>query len=202
MSNDTESAAPEFDLLVFWYHNQRKILIYAAFLVAALATYGVFEFVDQQRKANSQEMYAKAETVADYRKVMQTYPGTRVAGNAALKIAEKLRAEKKYTEAIATLKEFIEKHPEHPLAAGAWTSLAATYELQGDLDKALDTYQQIASKTPNSYTTPIAIISQARIYAQKGKKDDARRLYSDVMARYQDSVFAGEASRELRFLKK
>ena len=199
----TETAAPEgFDLLVFWYHNRRKILIYAGFIVAAFAVYGIFEFVNQQRRAESQQLFAKAESVADFRKVMEAYPGTRVAGNAALEIAAKLREEKKYDEAVTVLRNFIAKYPEHPLVNGAWTSLAATYELQGDLDKALDTYQQVASKSPNAFTTPVAMMAQARIYAQKGKKDDARRIYQDVLARYQDSIFGSEASRELRFLKK
>ena len=199
----TETVAPEsFDLLVFWYHNRRKILIYVGVLAAALAGYGIFEIAAMQRKAASEALFAKAVTVADFRSVMSAYPGTRVAGDAALKIADKLREEKKFDEAEATLQQFINKHPEHPLAAGAWASLAATYELQGNLDKALDLYQQTASKYSSAYVAPVAMLAQGRIYLQKGKKDDARRIFQDVQARYQDTLFANEARRELRFMTK
>ena len=199
----TETAAPEsFDILVFWYHNRRKIIIYAGVLVAALALYGVVEFMNQQRRTASQELFAKATSQEDFRNVMKTYPGTRVAGNASLKLAEKLRDEKKFDESITVLQEFIAKQPEHPLIAGAWTGIAVAHELKGDLPKALDTYQQVVSKFPSAYVTPLALLAEARIYAQLGKKEDARRTYQDVMARYQESVFAAEANRELRFLKK
>ena len=199
----TETAAPEsFDLLVFWYHNQRKILIYVGVIVVALAAYGIIQFIDLKRRNDSQEMFAKATSVEALRAVTLAYPGTRVGGNAILMMADKLREEKKFAEAAAALQEFIAKYPEHPLAPGAWTSLATTYETQGDLDKALDTYQQVVSKLPSAYTTPIAMMAQGRILLQRGKRDDARRIYQDVVARYQDSIFAGEANRELRFLKK
>ena len=92
----TETAAPEsFDLLVFWYHNRRKILIYTGVIVAALAAYGILQFLDLRTRNASQEMLAKATTAEQLRAVARAYPGTRVGGNALLLSADKLREEKK-----------------------------------------------------------------------------------------------------------
>jgi TolA-binding protein len=197
----TETVAHEsFDLLVFWYRNRRKILLYLGVLGAVLTTYGVAEFSKQREIARSQALYATAVTAEDFQKVIQSFPGSRVAGNAALRLADKQREAKDYDASIATLRAFIEKSPTHPLAAGAWNSLAASYEFKGDLDKALDTYQQLSAKYPNAYVAPAATFAQGRVLAKLGKVDEARRAFQDVMSRYQESLFAMQASRELRAL--
>jgi len=199
----TEPVSPEvFEPLVFWVEHKQKILTYATIVVIAIGGYGIYEFSTEQKAAESQALFASADSVTDFQNVLKKYPGTRVGGNAALELADKLRQDKKYDEAVATLKEFIAKYPQHPLLAGAWASLASTYEMQGKLDEAFDAYQTTASKFPDAFTTPIAMMAQARISAQKGKKDDARKMYQDVAARYQESVFGREAMREQRLLKK
>ncbi len=195
------SASDFFESPDFWDEHKNKIIAYAILVVLALGGYGVYAIVTQRKTAEAQSLYAQAKTVADLQTVVHDYAGTRVAGDAALELADKLRAEKKYDEAVTVLRDFIAKYPEHPLLSGAWTSLAATYELQGKLDEALDAYQQVASKYPEAYTTPIAMASQARILSQKGKKDEARNIYQNIVAQYHDSIFAREAMRELRFLK-
>ncbi|MEI6351678.1 MAG: tetratricopeptide repeat protein [Verrucomicrobiota bacterium] len=189
------------ELTVFWIEHKKKILTYVAVIAAALACYGLYAFFVQQRTAAAQDLFAKASSDADLQAVISKFSGTRIAGNAALELADKLRSEKKYDEAVVVLRNFIEKYPKHPLASGAWTSLAATYELQGKPDEALDTYQQALSKYPDDYTAPLAMMSQARIKVAQNKKEEARRLYQDVTARFPDSPFAREAMRELRFLK-
>lgn len=185
-----------------WYMYKTKILTYAGVIAAALLIFAAYQLHDYVRTSGSQELYQKAETVADFEAIIKKYPGTTIAGNAALRLADKLREEKKYDEAITVLRNFVEKYPAHPLAAGGWTSLGATYELQGKLDEALQANNSAISKYPDAYTTPIAMMAQARINLLQGKKDEARRIYQDVAARFGQSVYAREAMRELHFIRK
>jgi len=185
-----------------WYMYKTKILTYAGITAAVLVIAIAYQVHGYLSTSGSQELYAKAHTIADFQKVIQEYPGTPVAGNAALQLAEKLRAEKKFDEALSVLRNFVEKYPTHPLAPGGWTSIAATYEMQGKLDEALKANDSAISKYPDSYATPIAMMSQARIYLVQGKKNEARHLYEDVKVRYGQSIYAQEAARNLHFIKK
>jgi len=188
--------------LEIWYMYKTKILTYAGIIIAALALFAAYQLYDYLRTTGSQNLYAKAETAADFAAVLKQYPGTTAAGDAALRMADKLREEKKYDEAVTVLRKFVEKYPAHPLAAGGWTSLGATYEMQGKLDEALEANASAIAKYPDAYTTPIAMMSQARIYLLKGKKDEARRTYQDVAARYGQTIYARQAMQELHFIKK
>ena len=201
MPTEPVSSDSSIELTVFWIENKKKILTYATVLAAALAFYGLYALYVQQRTNAAQELYAKATSEADLRAVMQKYGSTRLAGDAALQLADKLRGEKKYDEAATVLQEFVKKYPQHPLISGAWVSLATTYELQNKLDQAYDTYQQVATKYPEAYTTPIAMLAQGRINVARNKKDAAKAIYQDVAARFPESIYAREAMRELRFLK-
>jgi len=187
--------------LEIWYMYKTKILTYAGIITAVLSIYGAYQLHDYLRTTGSQDLYAKAETVAQFEAVLKQYPGTTAAGDAALRLGEKLRAEKKYDESAAVLRKFVEKYPSHPLAAGGWTSLGTTYEMQGKLDEALAANTSALAKFPDAYTAPIAMMSQARIYKLKGSKEDARRTYENVANRYRQTLYAREAMQELQFLK-
>lgn len=184
-----------------WYLYKTKILIYGGSILAALTVFAGVQLYRHQRTTGSQELFAAANSAAELQAVIQKYPETVAAGNASLKLAEQLRAEKKYDEAVTVLRNFVEKNPEHPLAPGGWTSLGITYEVQGKLDEALEANQQGISKYPESEVTPVAMLAQARIYSAKGKKEEARRVYMDIVARYNRSIYAGKAQRELHFLR-
>lgn len=185
-----------------WYLYKTKILIYGGIILAAVILFSGVQLRTYLRTSGSQALYEQADTAADYAAIIQKYPGTPAAGNAALREAEKLRADGKYDEAAQVLRQFVDKYPAHPLACGGWTSLGVTYEKQGKLDDALDAYANAISKYPDAYTTPIAMMAQARIYLLKDKKEDARRIYMDVAARYGQSIYGQEAARDLHFIKK
>lgn len=185
-----------------WYLYKTKILTYGGLILAALLVFSGVQLRNYLRASGSQDLYEKAETPADFEAIIQKYPGTPAAGNAALRLGEKLRAEGKYDESAATLRRFVEKNPLHPLACGGWTSLGVTYEKQGKLDEAMEAYSTAISKYPDAYTTPLAMMAQARIALQKGKKDEARRIYTDIAARYAQTLYAQEAMQNLRFIQK
>lgn len=188
--------------LEIWYLYKAKILLYGGILLAALVIFGGFHLRETLRANGSQALYASAKTADDYRAVLKKYPGTVAAGNAALRLADLLRAEKNFDEAATVLRAFVEKYPTHPLAAGGWLSLGSTYEDQGKLDEALEANAAAISKYPDSYATPLAMLAQARIYLLKGQKDDARRLYQDVASRFQQTIYARQAKTALLFIQK
>lgn len=202
MSTEQSAENVHLDPIEFWYMYKTKILLYGGLILAvALITLGG-AVRNHLRTVNSEALYAKAETDAEFRAITEQYPGTPAAGNAALRLGEKLRSQGKYDESIAALRAFAEKYPKHPLAAGAWTSMAVTYEDQGKPDDALNAYAAAISKYPDAYTTPLAMMAQARLNLEKGNKDEARRIYSDVVARFGQTLYGQEAQHDLHFIQK
>jgi len=198
----TPPADTGFDPLVFWFHHQKKVLLFVGLIVVALAAYGISEYVKMKRTTAAGTELANAHTVDDYRKVIADYGGTDAAGDAHLLLAEKLRTEGKLDESSAALHTFTDKYPEHPMISGAWTSVAANLEAQGKVDEALATYQKVSVSFANSFSAPLALMAQARLLAQKGKTEDARRIYEQIIAQYQGNLAAQQAAAEVRKLKK
>lgn len=191
-----------FDPVTFWYAHKTKIIIYATALILAALGFAYYEIHRQTELTDARMAFAKAATEDDYRQVVQNYPGTVVAGDATLLLAEKLRDAKKYDEAISALQNMIDHLPSHPMIDGAWLSLAATYNAQGKPDQARDTYQQIATKFADRYSAPLALFSIAEIFNAQGRVDDAKTAYENVKSQFPDSVFASQALVKLQSLKK
>ncbi|XHR27060.1 MAG: tol-pal system YbgF family protein [Chthoniobacteraceae bacterium] len=185
-----------------WFMYKTKILLYGGIILALIFVIVGAQIRSYTRLTNSEALYAKAETVADFRAIAEDYAGTPAGGNASLRLGEKLRAEGKYDESIAALRQFVDKYPKHPLAAGGWTSMGVTYEKQGKIDEALAAYTDGITKYPDAYTTPLAMMAQARLNLEKGNKDEARRIYTDVTARFGQTLYAQEAMRALHFIQK
>jgi len=183
----------------FWDQHKNKIIGYTVIALLVILGYGSYALISQKRASAARQSYAEASDAAAFEAVIRDYPGTIVAGNASLRLAEALREEKKFEEAITVLNEFIAKQPQHPLIATAWNSLGVTQELAGKTEEALLAYQETASKYPDAYTAPIALNSQARLLAAQGKKEEARQILQDVVARFPETAFAYDARRELRF---
>ncbi|HWL52984.1 MAG TPA: tetratricopeptide repeat protein [Chthoniobacteraceae bacterium] len=186
----------------FWEQHKFKILAYSAVLVIAILGYGAYAWHAQSQAHASQALFAEATTAEQFHSVIDQYPGSIAAGDAALRLAALQREAGKYDEAIATLKALIEKQPKYPLLPAAWLSLGTTYEVKGDLDEALNTYRETAERFPSEYTAPLSMMAQGRILAQQGKTEEATRIYQDVVAQHQATASAREAMRELRLLQR
>lgn len=205
MSSPTPTLPPEdpgFDPLAFWIQHKTKIVLLVGLLVVGLVTFGVSEYLRTTKAHAAQELFAKADSEEVLRKVIAEYPGTAPAGNAHLKLAEKLREAGKFDESTAILKSFTEKYPEHQLISGAWTSIAANLEAQGKAEEALSTYQKVSTGYANSFSAPAALLAQARLLIAQKKNAEAERVYEQVMTQFQDNVAAQQAAQEIRRLKK
>ncbi len=197
------SPQPEtgFDPLVFWIQHKRTLGLLFAVLVIALLVSVIFQFTQRKSREASERAFASAKSVEDFQKVIAEYPRSVVAANAELMVAEKLRGEAKYDEAVAALRKFTDTHGQHPLVSGAWTSLAVTQEAQGNLDAALATYQRVATTYPTSFSAPVALLAEARILKGQGKTEPAKRLYEEVVSQFGQTNFAREALMEMQKLK-
>jgi len=193
---------PGFDPLVFWMQHKGKILVYAGILAIVLVSLVAYQIISHDRLVDSQRLYAQASTEDDYRQIIQKYPHTVVAGNASLMLAEKLRDEKKYDEAIATALALIDQYPDYPLLDAAWLNQAATLEAAGRTDEALNKYQQVASKFATSYSAPQALLAEAALLKSKGRLDEAKHIYENVKSQFPESPFAADAMQQLQQIRK
>jgi TolA-binding protein len=203
MPTNTEEAVPAgFDPIVFWMENKSKIITYAALLLAGLAAFAAYQISTQHNKTASEALFAQAVKPDEFRQVIQKYPRSIAAGNAQLMLAEALRSEKKFDEALATLRDFVNQFPDHPLAAGGALGIATTLESQGKIDEAFDAYQQVSVKYSNSYAAPVALMAQGNILAAKGKTEDAKRTYENVVSQFPESIFSQQAMQSAKLLHK
>jgi len=201
--NDTDTIPQTgFDPIAFWLEHKTKVVIYGAVLVIAAVAFACYEIASQHELTAARQTLAQAKSEEDYRGLIQKFPHTVAAGDASLLLAEKLRDDKKYDDAITVLQAMIDGEPNHPLIDGAWLSLASTYNAEGKPDQALDTYRQTATKFADRYSAPLAMLSTAEILSTEGKKEEAKVAYENVNSQFHDSYFASEALQKLQALKK
>src|SRR5437867_507374 len=124
MESQTEKIVPtEFDAAAFWDTHKNKFILYGLLLIAGLAAFVIYQISTNHNLIESQALYQNAKTAEDYRRLIDQYPRSVVAANAYLVLAEKLRDDRKYEEALAILRKFTAQFPEHPLIGGASLSI-------------------------------------------------------------------------------
>jgi len=212
-SNASEPESPEeeeaeeeiiqagFDPIIFWEQYRQMILLGAAVVLLGLAGFGIYSYHQYSTTAAAVAAFSTASTQEEYNQIIDKYPGTVAAGNAALMLASELRDARKYDDATQVLQTFLEKNPNHPLADAAELGIAETLEAQGKFDDAIAQYQDVTSKYPDSYSAPLALIAQANILRYQGKIEDARRAYENFVAQFPDSIFSQEAMAEMHMLR-
>lgn len=195
-------ADPVLETRIFWDRHRREII--AAILVALIAAAGFagYRYYHYRRDTAAAQALASAKSGPDYQKVIADYPGTAAGGTAALLFAEQERAAGKFADANATLQNFIDKNPQHELVGIARMAMGANLESLGKRDEALTTYQRIAAADPRGFNAPLALISQIHLLKEKNQIDEARRVCETVINQYRDSYLVGEATRQLRLLKR
>ena len=87
-----------------------------------------------------------AAAMATYQRVVQLFPGTSVAENAALKVARFHERQGKYDLAVNSYRDFIRTYPASSQVADAQYSLAEALEQQGRWVEAMEAYQTFRDK--------------------------------------------------------
>lgn len=181
----------------FFEENKGKIL---AVIVIALVGLGAFLFYQyeqsQTRKEQASVFYA-ATTADQWKAIILKYPGSIVAGNSQMLLADKLRDANKLDEALTVLGDFTQKGAGHPLIAQGWMSYAGTLEMKGENEKAAQTYANIAGQFGSSEAAPAALSAQARLVKKAGDAKKAREIYENIVQRFPASMWAQEAQQEL-----
>jgi predicted negative regulator of RcsB-dependent stress response len=197
----TTPANQEFDLLAFWIQYRKLIVRVTVIILIAAAIWGGMEFMRARKENQSKESLALAKDVAQLRQVIADWPGTSAAGSAHLVLADKLRTEGKYDEAVKALQDFSAQYPDHPLFSDATMSLGVTYELAGKQNEALEAYRKLVANRPKHSLAPLALIGQARILMAQNKREDAQKVVNDLETRYKQSPFNSEEAALLDELK-
>ncbi len=197
----TAPASQEFDLLAFWIQYRKLIVRVSAIILIVAAIWGGMEFMRSRKENQSKEALAAAKDVAQLRQVIADWSGTPAAGSAHLVLADKLRTDGKYDDAVKVLQDFSAQYPDHPLFSDATMSLGVTYELGGKQNEALESYRKLVANRPKHHLAPLALIGQARILMAQNKRDEAQKVVSDLEARYKQSPFNSEEAALLEELK-
>ena len=197
-------AGPDLLLLegsLFW--DKYKLPIVAAILLLVLALVGSELYQmdrDKKIRAASAELDS-AKTPAAFRHVIDTYPGTMPAANAALLLGRNQFDAKDYAGSAGTWRTFADKNPQHPLAPVALIGAGTALEALGKNDEARGLYQRAATSFQNSFASPMARLDEASLLKSEHKPEDARRVYENIMASSPNTDAARQATSELRFLR-
>ena len=181
----------------FFEENKGKILGVIIFLLLALCAWLFYQHQQNETRKEQSSAFYNAKSSADWQALIAKYPGTIVAGNAQLLLADKLRDENKLDEALAVLSDFTKTAGSHPLIAQGWLSYAGTLEAKGDAAKAAQTYGNIAGQYSSTEAAPAALASQARLVRKSGDNKKAREIYENIVQRFPTSVWSEEAKQEI-----
>ncbi len=186
---------------VFWYRFRTEIVAVIVLAVLAGIIFAGYRLYSMHRESAAAESLGKAEGPQEYRQLIADYGSTDAGATAYLLLAQAQRKQGKFAESNATLQAFVDKNPHHDFVATARMAMAANLESMGKMDEALATYQRAVADYPHSFEAPVALISQVRIFKLKKQTEAARRACEAILTDHRDSIWAGEAMRELRSLK-
>jgi TolA-binding protein len=186
---------------VFWLRFRNEIVGAVIIVLAAIIGFAGYRLYLERREVRAAVSLANAKGAVDYRRVIETYPGTPAGSGAYLLLAQTQRAEKKFAEANTTLQDFVNKNPTHELVATAKMAMAANLESMDKTDEALALYQQIATSYSKNFNAPLALMCRVHILKAKGRTDEARQACDTILTQYRDSFWAREAMQESSLLK-
>ncbi|RFC45906.1 MAG: TolA-binding protein [Verrucomicrobia bacterium] len=185
-----------FDPLAFWIQYRSAIRASIAALLAVMVVYTVSELVAHQRRQAAAEAFALAKNSEQLAAFIKDHAGQPAAGNAALLLSGKQRAEGQIEEALKTLTSFIAENPKHPLLGSAHLAVASILEQQGKQEEAIVAYRRLVSIEPRGMAAPVAFLRMARIYRIQNKNDEAKAMYESLQSQFPTSAFANEALQE------
>jgi TolA-binding protein len=181
-----------FELL--WEQHKGKVVAGAiALVVAFIAVFGWMAISSAQRSA-AEQAFGAATTAADYQAVIDKYPSSPVAGDAALLLAKSLRDEKKYDDANKVLDQFAKAQPKHPFAPLAKVAAAENLALSGKLAEAESALEAVSQGDEKSFAAPYALLLEAELKSAQGDREGALRAYRQLSKGFPSSVTARVAS--------
>jgi predicted negative regulator of RcsB-dependent stress response len=201
MAQMPPAAEPELILEPdFWELHGKKILAAVALVIVGIAVWGIWQFIQANRRSAAEAAFASASTAEEYRSLVESHRGTVVAGNARLLLAQQLRSEGKPDEAIALLQELVDRESDHALVSGAALGIAETLAAAGRHDEAVSKYDLVATRYGNTYAASLAAVGKIKSLIALGRIEDARRLGEDFRLANSQSIVAMEVDQILQTL--
>lgn len=171
----------EDQLHAFWQKNRMIVLGLCAFVLLAIVGKGVWEHLQEQKRAELAKAYAAAASPAQLRAFANANAGTELAALAEIRIADEAYASGKAAEAVGGYDKAISTLNEGPLAARARVGRALAKLQSGKAAEAESELKQIAGDA-NQYKAARAEAAHqlAVLAAEAGKWDDMRKYVEQI----------------------
>jgi tetratricopeptide (TPR) repeat protein len=128
------------------------------------------------------------EAVKEYKKYVELYPGSYLAGKAFFYSGWSEFNLKQYDQTIATLQAMLEGYPEDKYAPDSQFRIASSYYEKGDYQRAVGEAQLVLDNYPNSPVIGQAVYLKANAYDKLGRDEEAIATYREVRDLY-DRMF-------------
>jgi TolA-binding protein len=147
-------------------------------------------------RARSEAALAKFKAAAD------AYPDTDAGVFARYRQAATEMALGNTTQAATTYKQVIDRAGDRIYGQMARLGLAEAQARSGQYDDAINTFKDLAQRKDGPLPVDGILMQLGLAYRDSGKKSDAQQTFNRIVEEYPDSVFSGDAKRELDSLKK
>ncbi len=136
------------------------------------------------------------------KRVVEDYGGSRISGEALIKLGNSYFLMKDYDSAEKYFKQYIDKFSDDPIYVfNAYNSLGGIYEDKGDYLKAAEIYENFINKFSNSIFLSKMFLNAGKAYFLTGDMNAAKRNFTNITNNYKDSIEKQEATYFLEILK-
>lgn len=187
---------------VFDWVGRHRALCAAAAVAAAGAVLAGVAYLNQLRAYNENAAAAldAAKTSAEYKAVVDTYPGSPAEPAALFRLGRKLADEERYQEAEEAFSLLARSYPAHHLAPDALVFAGMLCTQQTKLDEAEKRYRAAAERYPGSFSAPRAMLGLGACYEEMNRPNDAKAAYEKLVADYGSSDLVKDAEARMKRL--
>jgi predicted negative regulator of RcsB-dependent stress response len=174
-----------------WYQEGREREAARALAQA----YGVLQSQNPQTPADP------VEGMKQLRAITQTFPGTRSAEEALLRLAYLQYDAQRPDEALATLDEYDKRYPRGRFRVMADLGRGYALLAKQNLDGAAQAFSGIISRDATDPLAGEAYMSLARVYEAQKKTDEALKIYGQVVDKFPQTNWSQEALQRMNALR-
>ncbi len=187
----------------FQTHWLRIALIAAGIVAAAALVIGLGESRVGRQQEAADALSAAMEADSDATRldalasVVEAYPATGAALQAAFAGAELAFEREDYARARALYGQIYDAQPESALAPAALMGLGAALEAEGDPVAAQTHYERVLDARPATYARVQAQVALARLAEADGRANEALALYRAIVTDAPGSAWGRHATRRI-----
>ncbi len=138
--------------------------------------------------------------IKTYREIMERFPKTKSAEEAAIRLGNLYYQLERYDEALSTFTDYLNRYPKGRFGFLARLGAGYCYEEKGDFEKASHAYQAALESTSADPLLPEAYLAFARVQTALGRVEEARRFFQKVVEQWPRTTWAEMAKSQLASL--